>query len=61
MKKGETRMNNSKQLAQELHDLAKPLSDWLYLHGNPHSMIVVTQANVELLTGEMAAPFELKD
>lgn len=50
-----------KEKAQELHNLAKPLSDWLYLHGNPHSIIIVTQADVELLSGECGAPFDLKD
>lgn len=51
----------TKVQVQELHDLAKPLADWLYEHGSPHSVIMVTMADVELLSGEACAPFELKD
>ncbi len=54
-------MKINREKVQELHDLAKPLSDWLYKNGCPHDMVLIQQDRVELFSGEMASPFELRD
>jgi hypothetical protein len=45
----------------ELKQAAQPLIDILYNYGNPHSIIIVQQDSVEILSGEMAVPIEVRD
>ncbi len=45
----------------ELKEAAKPLIDILYEHGCPHSVIVVRMDSVEIFSGEMAVPVEVRD
>lgn len=51
---------NKKQI-EEFKNLTKPISDWLYKNGNPHSTVVITQAFAEKSNGEIAIQFEIKD
>lgn len=47
--------------SRELAEAARPLIDFLYKYGCPHSCIMVTQTSAELLEGECAVPFEPRD
>lgn len=46
---------------QELEEAAKPLVDFLYKYGCPHSYVIITQTSAELLSGECGIPFEPRD
>jgi hypothetical protein len=46
---------------ETLKMLAGPLVDILYKYYDPHSVIVITQTSVEILTGDMATPIEPRD
>ena len=46
---------------EEFKKLCQPLVDYLNEYGNPHQTIIITQADAELLSGEMATQFELVD
>ena len=46
---------------EELIEACKPLLDILYDHYSPHAYIVVSQAHVEILEGDMVASFDLRD
>jgi len=47
--------------SNKLMELCKPLVEYLYKNGTPHSTIIVTQRDAELLSGEVACVFELRD
>jgi hypothetical protein len=46
---------------EELAAAAKPLLDILYTHFDPHTTIIMDQAHIEIVRGEMVTPFELRD
>lgn len=46
---------------EELKNAAQPLVDILYKYYNPHTIITVEMGHVEVLCGNMAAPFEVRD
>lgn len=52
---------NKELINEELKEACKPLVDFLYKYGTPHSIVVVTQADAELLHAECNAIFELRD
>lgn len=54
-------MEEQKELRKEFEGLCKPLVDFLYKHGNPHSTIMITQASAELANGELGVSFEIRD
>jgi hypothetical protein len=45
----------------ELKRLAEPLIDFLYRYYHPHATIMITQADVEVVEGDMAFVNELRD
>lgn len=45
----------------ELKEASKPLIDFLYKYYHPHATIMITQASVEVVEGDMAFPNELRD
>jgi len=45
----------------ELKELCKPLIDYLYKKGSPHSALIITQSYVELMEGTQAFGVELRD
>lgn len=53
--------NRRPQRNRDLEEAAKPLIDFLYKYGCPHSCVIVTQTSAELLSGECAVPFESRD
>lgn len=53
--------NNSIEMNNELKEACKPLLEFLYKYGTPHSTVIVTQSNAEFSHGECATTFELKD
>lgn len=46
---------------KEFYDLCLPLVDYLYKHGSPHHTIIIQQDHAEMVGGEIAVPFELRD
>lgn len=52
---------NEPKMNEELKEACKPLLDFLYKYGTPHSTVVVTQADAQFSHGECAAEFELRD
>lgn len=46
------------ELLAEFESLAKPLMEFLCKNCNPHSTIIITQTDAELLSGEMAIATE---
>lgn len=52
---------NAEEIRQELKEASKPLIDFLYKYGTPHHVVIVTQANSELLGGEIACENDLRD
>lgn len=46
---------------KELEEVCKPVVDFLYEYGTPHSTVIVTQTHAELVSGECAVPFESRD
>ena len=53
--------NTNKVLMEEFQSLSKPLSDWLYKNGNPHSLITITQSNAEVYCLQIGIPFKIRD
>lgn len=51
-------MNAKKELAKlkELHELSKPLIDYMRKNFNPHDIIVITNFNVTLYTSGLSVP-----
>jgi len=47
----------SKQLL-ELQELAKPIVDWLYTNGSPHSIVIIDQISAQLMHGALGVHFE---
>lgn len=52
---------NLKLSFEELKNAAQPLVDILYKYYNPHTTIIIEMDHVEILCGDMAVPFEIKD
>lgn len=46
---------------KEFHDLCLPLVEYLYKYGSPHHTIIIQQDHAEMVSGEIAVPFELRD
>lgn len=46
---------------EELNVAAQPLVDYLYRYGNPHSCVIVTQTDAEMLNGERRTMYEQRD
>lgn len=44
-----------------LKEAAEPLLKFINEHGNPHSVITLTQSGVGFYSEEMFAPFEVRD
>ena len=51
----------NKEKFKELETATKPLLDFLNKYYDPMVMAVVTLSRVEILTGEMGMPLEVKD
>ena len=47
--------------SEELERISKPVVDFLYEYGCPHSCVIITQTSAELLQGECGIPFEPRD
>ena len=45
----------------ELEEVAKPVIEFLYKYGCPHSTVIITQTSAKLLSGECGVPFEPRD
>lgn len=59
--KENAKMNEREKQMKELEELAKPLNDWLHDNGNPHSLILIQQGNIQLFSGEIGIPLPLRD
>ena len=46
---------------QELEKLAKPINDWLYENGCPHTTVKIDMSGVKVTTDEAFITFELRD
>lgn len=53
--------NDVVKMNDELKEASKPLLEFLYKYGTPHSTVIVTQKNAEFSHGECATEFELRD
>ena len=53
-------MNKEKRM-EEFKELCKPLEDFLYKYGDPHTMIVIEQVGARILSGELGISFKLRD
>ena len=49
------------QMFAELKEISKPLVDFLYKYYHPHATIMITQADVEVVDGNMSFQNELRD
>ena len=49
------------QQLKEFRELTQPLCDWLYINGSPHHTIIIDEVHAELVAGEMAIEFHLRD
>ena len=54
-------MEQTKKIMDELEEAAKPLVDFLYKYYDPHTSIVVTESNVDVLCANMGIPLEIRD
>jgi len=50
-----------RERAAALKEAAKPLVDFLYKYGNPHSSIIVSQRDTEFFSGEAVIQNDLRD
>lgn len=46
---------------EEFKEVCKPVVDFLYKYGDPHSTVIITQVSAELKSGECGIPFEARD
>lgn len=53
--------NPDYQKMRELQEAAQPLVDYLYKYGSPHSKIIVEMDNAEMVSGDCACKFEMRD
>jgi len=51
----------TKKIMDELEEAARPLVDFLYKYYDPHTSIVVTESNVDVLCANMGIPLEIRD
>ena len=49
------------KMQDELQKAAQPLVDYLYKYGSPHSKIIVEMDNAEMVSGDCACKFEVRD
>lgn len=49
------------KMREELKKAAKPLVDYLYKYGSPHSKIIVEMDSAEMVSGDCACKFEVRD
>ena len=54
-------MKLTEEEMKELENMSKPLIDWLYEHGTPHSLITICQDGVIVYAGEIGIPFKPRD
>lgn len=47
-------MKTQEEKIKEFETLAKPLMEWLDTNYNPHTTIILTSSDAELVQGEMA-------
>lgn len=46
------------EVVEELKKICQPIIDFLYLSGNPHTTILITQTKIELVQAEIGIPIE---
>ena len=51
----------SEEMIKELENASKPLLEFLYKYGNPHTKIIVEMDGTEMVSGECACRFEVRD
>lgn len=51
----------SMKMKKELNEASQPLLEFLYKYGCPHDAILLRMDGAELLSGEVATPFEIRD
>ena len=49
------------EMREELQEIAKPLVDYLYKYGSPHSKIIVEMDDAEMVSGDCVCQFEARD
>jgi len=54
-------MENKRPTHEELKAAALPLHKILCEYYHPHATVLVTQANVEIVVGDIGAPLEVPD
>lgn len=52
---------NERPTHDELKEAAKPLHEILCKYYHPHATVIVTQANVEIVEGDISAPLPIPD
>lgn len=50
-------MSNTNFSIDEFSRLAKPISDYLREHGNPHDIAVITDERADILSGQLGVVF----
>ena len=48
---------NNKFSIEEFEKLAKPLSDYILEHGNPHCIAIITGERADILCGQLGVIF----
>ena len=51
----------TEEITKELENASKPLLDFIYKYGNPHTKIIVEMDGVEMVSAECACKFEIRD
>ena len=51
----------SEEMIKEWKNASKPLLDFIYKYGNPHTKIIVEMNGAEMVSGECACKFEVRD
>ena len=49
------------KMREELKQAAQPLVDYIYKYGSPHSKIIVEMDKAEMVSGDCACKFEVRD
>lgn len=53
--------NKAEEMRKELESASRPLVEYLYKYGSPHSKIIVQMDGAEMVSGECACRFEVRD
>lgn len=46
---------------EELKKIIEPLQEWINEYGTPHDKLIITQGNVEFVSGEFGIPLKIRD